>query len=228
MTTAIREVKSGSRGREGSDANRAVIFDLGGVVLDWRPLELLRRFYAGQGDELRDRVRRAVFDHPDWLELDRGTLSHAQAVPRFAARAGRDEPEMARLLLAVRDSLQPIPATVELLRELAAAGVPLYCLSNMHAEIAAWLLRTQDFWPVFRGVVFSADERLIKPEPEIFLRLLQRHGLAAARTAFVDDHPANVAAARALGLHAVAFDDAAQCRDALHRWLSDAGRETSP
>jgi putative hydrolase of the HAD superfamily len=205
-----------------------VIFDLGGVVLDWRPLDLLQRFYAGQGDEVRDRVRRAVFDHPDWLELDRGTLSHAQAVPRFAARSGRDEDEMARLLRAVRDSLQPIPETVALMRELAAAGVPLYCLSNMHAEIAAWLLRTHDFWPVFRGIVFSADERLIKPETAIFERLLRRHGLAAAQTAFVDDHPANIAAARQLGLHAVAFENAAQCRDALRPWLGAARHAAAP
>jgi HAD superfamily hydrolase (TIGR01509 family) len=131
----------------------AVIFDLGGVVLDWRP-----------------------------LDLDRGTLSHAQAVPRFAARTGRDEAEMARRLLAVRDSLQPIAGTVALMRELSEAGVPLYCLSNMHAELAAWLQRTHDFWPVFRGVVISADEKLIKPDPEIFRRLLQRHGLSATRS----------------------------------------------
>lgn len=211
-----------------AQAARAVIFDLGGVVLDWRPLDLLQRFYAGRGDEVRDRVRRAVFDHPDWLELDRGTLSHAQAVPRFAARSGRDENEMARLLRAVRDSLQPIPETVALMRELATAGVPLYCLSNMHAEIAAWLLRTHDFWPVFRGIVFSADERLIKPEPAIFERLLRRHAMAAARTAFVDDHPANIEAARQLGLHAVAFENAAQCRDALRLWLGDAGHAAAP
>jgi putative hydrolase of the HAD superfamily len=204
------------------EATRAVIFDLGGVVLDWRPLDLLRRFYAGHADDVRERVRGAVFEHPDWLDLDRGTLDHAQAVPRFAARSGRDADEMARLLLAVRDSLQPIPETVALLRELAAAAVPLYCLSNMHAEIAAWLRRTQDFWPVFRGVVFSADERLIKPEPEIFQRLLQRYRLSAACTAFVDDHPANLAAARKLGLHPVQFADAAQCREELSRWFGGA------
>jgi len=209
-------------------ATRTVIFDLGGVVLDWRPLDLLQRFYAGHGDDVRERVRRAVFDHPDWLDLDRGTLSHAEAVPRFAARSGRNEDEMTRLLHAVRDSLQPIPETVALMHELAAAGVPLYCLSNMHAEIAAWLLRTHDFWPVFRGVVFSADERLIKPEPEIFARLLQRHGLSAVNTAFVDDHPANIVAARRLGLHAVAFENAAQCRDALRGWLGDAWRAARP
>jgi putative hydrolase of the HAD superfamily len=209
-------------------ATRAVIFDLGGVVLDWRPLDLLQRFYAGDGDEVRERVRRAVFDHPDWLDLDRGTLSHAQAVPRFASRSGRDEQEMARLLRAVRDSLQPIPETVALMRDLAAAGVPLYCLSNMHAEIAAWLLRTHDFWPLFQGVVFSADERLIKPEREIFERLLRRHGLPAAQSAFVDDHPANVLAARQLGLHAVAFENAAQCRDALRSWLGDAWQAAPP
>jgi putative hydrolase of the HAD superfamily len=198
---------------------KAVIFDLGGVVLDWRPRDLLRRFYADHGDALRETVWRAVFEHPDWLDLDRGVLSHGQAIPRFAARAARPEAEMAALLLAVRDSLRPLPETVALLRRLESAGVPLYCLSNMHAEIADWLLRTYDFWPLFRGIVFSAHELRIKPDPEIFRCLLDRHGLQAVTTAFVDDHPANVAAARQLGLHAIAFADAAQCEVALRAWL---------
>jgi len=200
---------------------RAVIFDLGGVVLDWRPLELLQRFYCGHGEAVREAVRRGVFDHPDWLDLDRGTLSHEQAVPRFAARTGRPKGEMERLLLAVRDSLQPFPETVALMRSLAADGVPLYCLSNMHAEIAAWLVRRYDFWPLFQGIVFSADEKLIKPDPEIFHRLLRRHGLTAERTAFVDDHAANIESARRLGLHAIHFVGAAQCGDALRRWLGE-------
>ncbi|MCU0758550.1 MAG: HAD family phosphatase [Steroidobacteraceae bacterium] len=198
---------------------RAVIFDLGGVVLDWRPRELLQRFYPAPDAALRETVWRAVFDHPDWLDLDRGVLSHAAAIPRFAARAARPEAEMAGLLLAVRDSLQPLPATIALMRRLDAAGVPLYCLSNMHAEIADWLVATHDFWPLFRGIVFSAHERCLKPDPAIFRLLLERHGLEAAATAFVDDHPANVEAARRLGLHAIAFADAAQCDAALRAWL---------
>lgn len=202
-----------------TDAPRAVIFDLGGVVLDWRPLDLLRQFYAGEDAAVREQVRSAVFEHPDWLELDRGTLTHRAAVPRFATRSGRSEDEMARLLVAVRESLRPMPPTVALLEALAARGVPLYCLSNMHAEIADWLLRTWDFWPLFRGVVFSAHELRIKPEPEIFRILLGRHGLVAGRTAFVDDHPANVTAARQLGMHAIAFTDAASCASELWPWL---------
>jgi putative hydrolase of the HAD superfamily len=205
--------------RRATPPGRAVIFDLGGVVLDWRPRELLRRFYPGPGEPLRATVWRAVFDHPDWLDLDRGVLSHAEAIPRFAARTARPQAEMARLLVAVRDSLQPLPETVAVMRRLAAAGVPLYCLSNMHAEIAAWLVETHDFWPLFRGIVFSAHERCIKPDPAIFRLLLERHGLEAGDTAFVDDHPANVEAARQLGLHAIAFTDAARCEAALQAWL---------
>ena len=60
-------------------------------------------------------------------------------------------------------------------------------------------------------------------EDRFFERLLQRHGLSAADTAFVDDHPANIVSARRLGLHAIAFENAAQCRDALRGWLGDAG-----
>ncbi len=201
------------------DIERAVIFDLGGVVLDWRPRDLLERFYAGQAPTLHDTVWQAVFEHPDWLDLDRGTLSHRDAAIRFAARAGRTPDEMARLLRAARDSLQPLPETLALMRSLEADGVPLYCLSNMHAEIVTWLLRTYDFWPLFRGVVFSSDERLIKPDPVLFDRLLSRYGLVAANTAFVDDHPANIESAARIGLHAIRFENAVQTGEALERWF---------
>ena len=189
-------------------------------MLHWKPLRLLQRLYPDANEAWHTAVRQAVLEHPDWLDLDRGTLTHAAAIPRFAARVGCPEVEIARLLLAVRDSLQPVPETVALMRTLAADGVPLYCLSNMHAEIAAWLVQTHDFWPLFRGVVFSADEKLIKPDPAIFRRLLQRHGLAAERTAFIDDHQPNVESARRLGLHAVAFESAAQCAAELRPWLA--------
>jgi putative hydrolase of the HAD superfamily len=216
MSSTMTATHAAGRTRHGE---KAVIFDLGGVVLEWKPLELLRRFYEQDGEALRATVQRAVFDHPDWLELDRGTLTQARAIPRFATRAGRPEAEIARLMIAVRESLQPVPETLALMGSLVQAGVPLYCLSNMHAENAAWLLQTRDFWPMFRGVVFSADEKLIKPEPEIFQRLLTRYGLVAERTAFVDDHRPNVASAGRLGLHGIAFEDAAQCAAALQRWL---------
>lgn len=190
-----------------------VVFDVGGVLLEWNPGRVLQAFYA---DELeRERMKKLIFFHADWLELDRGTLSEAALLQRIGARAGRPVPELATLFEVVRDSLHPKQDTVALLGSLAARGVPLYCLSNMPSKIYAALSQRFDFWQHFDGIVISGDIRMVKPEPEIFHHLLGRFGLAAGDTVFVDDLPANVEAAQRLGLHGVVFENAAQCELAL-------------
>ena len=75
-----------------------MIFDFGGVLVRWKPQEIIDHFY--QDADLRARLREEVFQHPDWLEMDRGALDDAQAVRRFATRMGRPEAEMLELLSA--------------------------------------------------------------------------------------------------------------------------------
>src|SRR5262249_5702393 len=111
---------------------RNVIFDFGGVLVTWRPQEIINRFY--EDAELRERVRREVFQHQDWIEMDRGTLDEEQAVPRFAARMQRPAEEMTALMRHVRDSLVPVPESFAIVRELESRNVPLYGLSNISVE----------------------------------------------------------------------------------------------
>ena len=200
-----------------SSGVRNVIFDVGGVLLDWNPGWILEGYYADPAE--RAAMQQAIFLHADWLELDRGTLSESALLARIAERAGRPAPELANLFEVVRDSLQPKMDTVALLDALAARRVPLYCLSNMPAQTYAYLRERFDFWRSFTGIVISGEVRMVKPQPEIFAYLLQRHGLVAADSVFIDDHGPNVDAARAQGLHAVQFQDASQCEAALREFL---------
>ena len=114
-----------------------VIFDLGGVVLKWSPDDILEEFYADEAS--RAQTKREIFQHGDWLDLDRGTLLEPDAIVRFHRRTGRSRDEMSALMQAVKDSLQPVPQTVALLEELAGRDIPLYCLSNMPAATADYL-----------------------------------------------------------------------------------------
>jgi HAD superfamily hydrolase (TIGR01509 family) len=190
-----------------------VIFDVGGVLLDWNPGRVLQSFYADANE--RERMKQLIFHHADWLELDRGTMAEDLLLQRIAERAGRPVPELQGLFEVVRDSLHPKQETVALLGSLSARGVPLYCLSNMPSKIYATLSERFDFWQHFDGIVISGDVRMVKPEPAIFRHLLERYGLRAGDTVFVDDLPANVEAAQRLGLHGVVFENAAQCELAL-------------
>jgi HAD superfamily hydrolase (TIGR01509 family) len=197
---------------------RSVIFDLGGVVFEWNPDFILAQHY--KDTDLRSSMKAAVFQHPDWLALDRGVLTEAEAIQRIIGRTHRSESELSSLFEAVRQSLVPKADTVGLLERLSARGVPLYCLSNMPASTFRYLQDRHSFWDVFRGVVISGDVKMMKPDREIFEYLLRRYELTAGQTIFVDDHLPNVYAARAAGLHAIQFVDAEQCESDLDLFLA--------
>ena len=103
---------------------------------------------------------------------------------------------------------------------LKAAGYKLFVLSNMSREFIDFLRRFP-VYGLFDGEVVSCEEGVVKPEPEIYRRLLGRYGLDPAQTLFIDDRPANIAAAAALGIRGQLFDHsapAATC-DLLRRRL---------
>jgi putative hydrolase of the HAD superfamily len=196
---------------------RNIIFDLGGVVLDWNPDAILESYYTDP--RARAAMKSALFKHPDWLQLDRGTLSESEALERLQQRTGSPEPELLGLFEAIRSSLIPKADTVALLKRLAQRQVPLYCLSNMPASTFAYLREQHTFWDAFRGIVISGEIKMAKPEREIFEYLLRRYALSAAETVFVDDHAPNIQAADKLGLHTGWFRDAEQCALELERLL---------
>lgn len=199
---------------------RNVIFDFGGVLVTWRPQEIVDSFYADPA--LREAARVHAFHHEDWLEMDRGTLDEATVVRRFAARMGRPEAELNALFDHVRASLVPIEPTVALLEELRGRGVRLYGLSNMSASIFAYLRERHSFFGWFDGIVVSAAVQVLKPEPGIYEHLRERHALDFAESVFFDDMPRNVEAARRLGLAAFRFETAEQARRDLTPLLAGA------
>jgi putative hydrolase of the HAD superfamily len=190
-----------------------VIFDLGGVVLDWNPDAILEAFY--DDIDARAAMKRDMFQHPDWLLLDRGVYSEADVIARLVERTARPSSELIGLFGAVRSSLRPKRDTVALIERLAQQQVPLYCLSNMPASTFAYLKDSHAFWPHFRGIVISGEVQMMKPEPEIFEYLLRRYELTPGNTVFIDDLQPNVQAAKALGMHTVWFRDAVQCEKEL-------------
>ncbi len=198
-------------------STRNVIFDFGGVLVRWKPQEIIDNFY--EDGELRARLRDEVFQHPDWVEMDRGALDDAQAVERFAARMGRPAAEMHNLLQRVKESLVPLEETLELVKGLAERGIAVYGLSNMSTSTFRHLEGRHAIWNVFRGIVISGHIKLVKPDPRIFEHISRTYELEPARTAFIDDLEPNVEAASRHGFRGIRFESAAQCRAALDAWL---------
>lgn len=198
-------------------AVRNVIFDFGGVLVAWRPEEIIESFYSEP--ELRDALRVHGFQHEDWLAMDRGTLDEPTIVRRIAARMGRPRREIANLFAHIREALVPIEATVHLLHELHERGFKLYGLSNMSEPIFAHLNARHRFFELFHGIVVSAAVKFIKPEAGIYGELAKRFTVDFAESVFIDDLERNVAAARALGLPAIQFSSTEQVRRDLEPLL---------
>ncbi len=197
------------------------VFDLGAVVLQWRPAEVLARVLP---DRVVDAASAAhwktqVFQGygGDWGEFDRGTVSVPDLVARIAARTGLSPAEVRAVVDAVPRELRPIPETVALIGRLRAAGHRLHYLSNMPAPCADVLERREAaLFAQFDSGVFSGRVLQVKPEPAIYALAAGRFGVPPGELVFLDDHEPNVVAARAAGWHGVHFRDAAQAEAALH------------
>jgi putative hydrolase of the HAD superfamily len=194
-----------------------VVFDVGGVLLEWNPSVTVAQLHPDP--EIQATIRREMFDHADWHEFDRGGLTYDGAVEHFARQTGLSTAETRRLIDATVDSLKPIAGTVRLLDDLNAAGAHLYLLSNMPASTYDFLSRKHPFFAHFKYLVISGQILLNKPDPAIYKHLVEKTGIVPAESVFVDDLPRNVAAARDCGLHAIQFRDPESCRAELRNYL---------
>jgi putative hydrolase of the HAD superfamily len=190
-----------------------IVFDLGGVVVNWLPDTLIRNVFTDP--DAQELVRTQIIEHADWVALDKGTLSFDQAVVRGAERTGLPGEEIERLLNAVPASLTPKQDTFDLIRSVSDTENRLFVLSNMHLASADYLEQQHDIWELFDGLIFSSRIKMVKPDLEIFEHLLSEHELSAPDTVFIDDLHENVAAAASIGIKTIRFEDADQCRQGL-------------
>ena len=191
----------------------AVVFDIGGVLLEWDPRHVYRDVFDDEAE--MERFLTEVCSREWHEDNDRG-VRYAESCAALAARF----PEYASEIFLWGERTEDmivgtIDGTVEVLRELQAAGVPCYGLTNMEAETYPVRLERYDFLRSLEGTVVSSHEGVVKPDPEIFRRLFERFELVPETTVFIDDAERNVEAARALGMRAVRFTGPAQLRAQL-------------
>jgi 2-haloacid dehalogenase len=193
----------------------AVIFDLGGVLVDWDPRYLYRQLFD-DADEMES--FRAEVTAAEWNAHQDAGRPWAEAVELLVA----EHPERRELIEAFHRRWPEmlageIPGTVDVLADLRAAGVRLIALSNWSAETFPVARERFDFLAWFEGIVISGDIGVNKLDRRIFDHLTDQFGIEPAATLFVDDSSANVDAATALGFGAIQFTDATALRRELVR-----------
>ncbi len=156
-----------------------------------------------------------MFEHRDWVELDRGTMSLETAIAGAVSRTGLPKADLTRMFRRVPSALVPIPQMLDLLRRLKARGHSLYCLSNLHADSFAHLKAEYSFWELFDGAVISCLVHLCKPEPAIYAHILDSFRLSGPETLFIDDMKVNLDAAKPFGLRTIRFVSQLQCEQEL-------------
>ncbi len=186
-----------------------IVFDFGGVLFRWHPPSLLARVWphrvanAAQGEA----AAAEFFENyaGAWGAFDQGLIDAATVIERISARTGWPAEEVAQVVAAVPDELQLQSGTVALIEALKQAGHRLFFLSNMPAPLADHLERSHPLQQWFEQGVFSGRVQVVKPGVEIFELARRQFGVEPETCLFLDDHPANIAAAQALGWQTLLF-----------------------
>ena len=191
-----------------------VVFDLGNVLIEWRPYDAVA---AGMGPE--EATRFFAADDCDFMAFNHGPDS-GRDWTEVEAEVDRTHPHWAEHARSYRQNFTAslageVPGTVDIVRELHTAGIPMWGLTNWSHELYPHAPASFDFLALLDDVVVSGTEGVAKPDPRIFEIVRTRTGHELPRLVFVDDRDDNVAAAAAAGMDAVLFTDAATLRSDL-------------
>ena len=187
-----------------------IVFDIGGVLLDWDPRHLYRKLFD---DEAEMEWFLSEICSPEWNERMDAGLSFADGVAELVAK----HPEHEGFVRAYHERwIEMVPGaidgTVEILGEVRDRGHPVYAITNFNAETLAVASEVYPFLKRFDGVIVSSEIRLIKPDPAIFQAFFQTYDRQPGECAFIDDRAVNVQAAREAGMVGIHFSDPPQLR----------------
>ena len=178
---------------------RNIIFDLGGVMVDWQPEEyLMQRFH---NDITEKHVFSLTFGSEEWQKLDAGEISRYMANLSMLehARAAGYAFEVQEVIDDWTVILHTRHRMVEIASRLKSRGFKLFYLSNIASDTLAMLQR-RGFWRLFDGGIASCDVHLLKPDPKIYKLLTEQYSLDPKECIFIDDRDENMKAAYKLGI----------------------------
>ena len=180
-----------------------IIFDLGNVVLDYNPEEyLIKKINDKNKVEI---ALNNIFKSNEWKMLDRGIITEEEA-KRVIKNRVIDNSEIIDLAFENwYDMLRPIEETIELINKLKKNGYKIYYLSNFHSKAFEEVTNKNKVFEEFYGGIVSFKEKLLKPEKEIYMKLLEEYNLNPEECIFIDDMLINIEGAKAVNIKGIQF-----------------------
>jgi epoxide hydrolase-like predicted phosphatase len=177
---------------------RNIIFDLGNVLISFRPSEYLDK--NEYSEELKAKILADIFHAKEWLQLDNGDITLPVAIDSIAERSSLSKEEIAHIFNLRTEIMVPLDQNVNLLPDLKKRGFRLYFLSNFPIDIFHEIKSGYYFFNYFDGGVISAEVGHSKPSSRIYEILLEKYLLKPEESLFIDDLEVNVKAAEAKGM----------------------------
>lgn len=186
---------------------RNIVFDMGKVLLDYDPVKVCWQYTDRAEDvELIDKV---LFSAPEWVLLDKGVITEEEAMKVVRDRLKEDRlKRMVDLCLANWHvyNISPKAGMKELVKDLKKNGACIYLCSNASLRLRVFEQQIPGI-EYFDGTLVSAEERLLKPDPAIYMRLFEKFGIRPEESFFIDDLAANIEGARKTGMDGHCFAD---------------------
>lgn len=195
-----------------------IIFDFGGVLLDWNPRYLYKSYF--NNDEEMEHFLADICNGEWNIRQDAGR-PFAEAVKELQAKF----PEYAEAIQMYDDDWEKmlkceLPESIDLLKELKFMGYGIYGLTNWSAEKIGYAFANYSFFSLFDGIVVSGVEKVVKPDRKIYEILLERYSLRPGECVFIDDNQDNVDMAKVLGINAIRFDNIGNVKEHLETLLN--------
>lgn len=190
-----------------------IIFDLGNVLLDFKPEEYLKTKIV-EVDKVPE-VHKELFQSEEWVMLDRGTLTEEEA-KRIIIKNSNKNGHLIKLAFENwYELLTPIEDSVKVMKELKDAKYKVYFLSNFHLLAFEYVTKRYDFFNLFDGGIVSYKEKLIKPEDGIYKRIIEEYQIKPEESIFIDDSHGNIEGARKLNFETILFKNSKDLREKL-------------
>lgn len=175
-----------------------LIFDLGNVLINFRPAEYLEK--KNYPENIRARILNDIFHSPEWLSLDNGDITTPEAIELISRKSTLKREEIALIFNLRTEIMFPLDENVRMLPGLKKEGFRLYYLSNFPLDIFEEIRSGYFFFRHFDGGVISSEVKLSKPDPRIYAKIIGLYGLVPSECLFIDDMEVNVRAAERSGM----------------------------